>query len=777
MLENIRSEFETFLTTQLNQPQYDAVVQKNGALLVIAGAGSGKTRVITSRIINLILREEVSPSSIVALTFTNKAAGEMKERITKVLGVHHQLPFVGTFHSYCLLLLRSNPTLLPFPQFSILDADDQLSIIKKIIKKNSLEKQVTPSQIIHQISNIKNKSHLSLQTNDESLFPNQLVKEIYYAYETEKATAHAFDFDDLIINVLQLFKKEPFKESFQRRIKHLLVDEYQDTSHAQHQLLLSMALNQQKEFVLDSVCAVGDEDQSIYSWRGATVANMLKFQKDFSPTTKIKIEQNYRSVQQVLDAANSLIACNKLRNPKKLWSEKKAKNRILVLSCRSGEQEAEAIARFIQSLPTDKKLSLVAILYRTHFQSRNIEEALIYHSIPYHIVGGIRFYERKEIKDLLAYLRLIVFPFDKISLLRIINCPSRGLGQKFEELLFEEWNQNPFFTFSQLLEHLCTSPESELTPAKKLALQNFLALYQGLDNEQSITYLIDTIIEKVDYINYLRTSFDAREAEAKIENVRELVQSINHFEQKFTEKKNTHLSPDDPFYVQTNKPTLENFLYEVALLQEKTEKDQREDQVQMMTLHAAKGLEFDTVIITGLEEGILPSSKSLTTNEELEEERRLFYVGITRACHYLLLSHASYRSTYGSIVDQIPSRFLDEIDTRLLQKHDGEKLHSMQFTTLFKQWLGNKDFDSGLVTFSSATLAKKTTPSPTQHAPAKIEAKPTAVAWIKDQRVIHKAFGPGIITQVEKASDSDYYITAIFKAGKKKVLSSFLEKI
>lgn len=772
MIEQVKESFKTFLNTGLNKPQQDAVLQKDGALLVIAGAGSGKTRVITSRITNLILHENVEPSSIVALTFTNKAAGEMKERIVKTLGTHYRLPFIGTFHSYCLLLLRSNHHLLPFPQFSILDSDDQSQLLKKIIKRNALAKYVSPSQVCYTISNMKNKAFGPV-TADET-WTNPVFKEIYLTYESEKAQAHAFDFDDLILQVLQLFKTNlDFAKNFQHRIRHILVDEYQDTSHVQHQLLRYMTLNENNKFNLDSVCAVGDEDQSIYSWRGATVTNMLKFKTDFAPVSTIKIEQNYRSVKPILDAANGLIENNTLRNPKNLWSEREAKNRILVASCRSGEQEADTIAQCIKSIPHNKKRSDIAILYRTHFQSRTIEEALIHHAIPYKIIGGIRFYERKEIKDLLAYLRLVVNPFDKISLMRVINCPNRGLGEKFEEQLMIEWSKNPFLHFKQLLEFMLNAPgDVHLTPLKRAAVIEFLSFFQDLTSNDLPSKLIDHILLRTEYLSYLRNEYDPKEADTKVENVREFVQSITLFEQKKTTE-NKDLNPNDPFAASN---ILESFLYEVALLQEKADEHNTADQVQMMTLHAAKGLEFDTVIITGLEEGLLPNSKSLNTTDELEEERRLFYVGITRAKEYLLILNAGYRNSFGQITDQAPSRFLSEIPKKLIQSVDIEKMHSSQVKAHMAEWQGGK-LASSVVTFGGVLPVKTARiPSSKSEKPAtKITAQNTG-RWNKNDLVRHQAFGSGIITKVEKADGDEYYITAIFKCGSKKVLSSFLEK-
>ncbi len=683
------TEFNQFLKKELNKPQLQAVTDKKGPLIVIAGAGSGKTRVITARMANLIINEKVEPSSIVALTFTNKAANEMKERLIKFLENNNSedqedfypqvfnrknLPFVGTFHSYCLLLLRSNPTLLDFPKFTIMDGDDQKSLIKKTLKKFGLEKQFSVNEILYQISNLKNKL-----TQDFEDFSIPIVKELYMEYESEKAKAHSFDFDDLILNVLKIFKKnKEFRTRFQEKIKHLLIDEYQDTNAVQHELLKYISLDTKKKFCLDTLCAVGDEDQSIYSWRGAIATNMQKFQKDFKPVKLVKIEQNYRSVQPILQAANNVIENNKKRTHKELWSARKATDRILSVTCRSGKQEAYAIANLIESIQNDdssnkKPLNEIAILYRTHYQSRNIEEALISNSIAYKIIGGIRFYERKEIKDLLAYLRLIINPYERISLLRIINCPARGLGLKFEELLYEQWNQNPLLNFKQLLDYLLKNVEVNLTTSKKVALTDFLKIYKKLENIKKPSQQIETIIEEIKYFDYLKKQYDPKEAETKSENVNEFIQSIYNFEQD------------------NEKNNLEEFLYQITLMQEKTDdKENSNDQVQCMTLHAVKGLEFDTIIIVGLEEGLLPSRRSLNTNKELEEERRLFYVGMTRAKERLIMFHANYRNTYGQISDQVISRFLTEVPEKLIQGINITESSLSHITMYFKNWLGVK---------------------------------------------------------------------------------------
>ncbi|HJM68565.1 MAG TPA: UvrD-helicase domain-containing protein, partial [Candidatus Babeliales bacterium] len=592
-------QFNTFLDEQLNAEQKKAVTQATGNLLVIAGAGSGKTRVITARITNLILNEDVDPSSIVALTFTNKAAKEMKERIKKFLGSDIRLPFVGTFHSYCLQWLK-----IVYPtSFSIMDSDDQYKILSQIITRNNLKKFITARQATYHISNIKNQIICGA---DPSTIDSTML-EVYKQYEAEKSVSNCLDFDDLLIEVLKLFRSNAaFKTQFQSRLSHILIDEYQDTSVVQHELLKEMAKDG-KTVVADSVCIVGDEDQSIYSWRGATIDNIMNFKKDFPRAKTIKIEQNYRSAQQILDTAHSVIENNVKRNPKKLWSDKKGKDRVHQLSCASGYQEADSIAWLLQALPKDVALNQVAILYRTHFQSRSIEESLIKQSIPYTIIGGIQFYERKEIKDLIAYLRVIVNPFDRIALMRIINCPKRGLGQKFEEELLELWNSEPLLDFRQILKEVSTKQP----PSKQESIRNFLGIFHELTPEMTPDEAIDKILRRSMYHFYLKEEYDNKEAETKIDNTHEFIRAAEHF-------------------VQQGMNTISQMLTEIALMQEKMTKDSKKGaQVQLMTLHAAKGLEFHTVVIAGVEEGLLPSTRSLESMDDIEEERRLCYVGIT----------------------------------------------------------------------------------------------------------------------------------------------------
>ncbi len=751
-MDSLKKKFETFVQENLNPLQQQAVLHSKGPLLVVAGAGSGKTRIITTRITHLILNENVTPSSIIALTFTNKAATEMKERIATFLDKKNGMPFVGTFHAYCLQLLKTHPHLLKHPTFSILDEDDQRKIISRLIAKSHSGKKITAKQVAYHISKIKNsvlpnKQELEIPTNTDPL-----VRQLFAAYETEKELGKCFDFDDLLIEVLKIFQgNKEFKETFQSNIRHVLIDEYQDTNITQHELLKHMTLNK-KKFAVDSLCAVGDEDQSIYSWRGATVANIMNFKKDFPATKLITVDQNYRSVQQVLDAANHVITHNENRNPKSLWSQKKGTDRIRVLNCLSGYQEADAIAAFLQTLSRVSSLGSAAILYRAHYQSRTLEETFIKNSIPYRIIGGIQFYERAEIKDILAYLRLMVNPFDRVSFFRVVNTPSRGLGDKFEEQVYELWNEQPFLTFSQVCHELIT--QEKITKSKQTGLKNFLTVFEKQSHTSKPSEAAEHVIRTINYAEFLRGEHDPEQALEKIGNVKELLQAIKHFEDQ-------------------GITTVSGFLDTVALMQEKnTGKENKNEQVQLMTLHAAKGLEFDTVIITGLEEGVLPSSRSLLDTDALEEERRLLYVGITRTRERLLLTHARYRTTYGQMEQQIPSRFLTEIPEALAKDEDCSHWQNRHMLTYFSEWLNLKQqvLAPSIMTFGKPeqSKSKKVSDEPEEKGRKGLK---------KNQPVKHVKFGVGIVEDIEKKTDGTINITVRFKDGSKKIASNFLQTI
>ncbi len=766
----LQAKFNAFVQQNLNHEQQKAVTPNNGSFLVIAGAGSGKTRVITARITNLILNCGVEPSSIIALTFTNKAAQEMQHRIEQFLPNLRTKPHIATFHAYCLKLLKKNAALLKAHAFSVIDSQDALKLLQTIVKDRGLDKLFNPKQLLPMFSSYKMNETLHLELPTWSMHHAQQFMELYNAYEQQKRHSNYLDFDDLLYKTFHLFDSNPhFKENHIKHHRHILVDEYQDTNLIQHELLKQMTL-QGTQIVVDSVCAVGDEDQSIYSWRGATVKNILEFNQEFQNTKIIKLEQNYRSTQQILDVANSIIKNNVDRNHKQLWSCSTKQHQPMMLECLSDLQEAYSIAHLINLVSRTEKRSSIAILYRTHYQSRIIEEALIKESIPYKIIGGIQFYERKEIKDLLAYLRLLKNPFDRISFFRAINCPLRGLGEKFEEVFLQTWNENPLSTFKEVAAMVINNG---LIPMKQIAsVQSFTRLFDESllvedrntlpeASQPSVVSTLEHFIKRTEYISYLIDSCDKAEAETKRENVAEFLRAAEYFDEH-------------------NKSGLSQFLDDISLMQEQIKKDDASvDRISMMTLHSAKGLEFSTVILVGLEEGILPSNQSIG-QENVEEERRLFYVGITRAREKLLITHSKYRNVYGKMDQQRPSRFLSEIPQHLMVHQEAAHWTKSSFTTFFQDWLNNQKAPKAQATYKPhATPAH--TMSTTSHSSPSHSASASPTTFVKSshirrlQAVKHAKFGLGIAHHVEQKGDKTVVTVHFTHHGTKKIDSSFLE--
>lgn len=738
-----KKNFEHFVTTQLNHEQKTAVQAKDGTFLVIAGAGSGKTRVITARITNLILNHGVEPSSIIALTFTNKAAQEMQHRIGQFLPNLRTKPIIATFHAYCLKLLKKHNFLSNLPDFTVIDAADAQKLLQSIMKEKGLEKLFNAKQLLSFFSNFKMSDVLKLEEPLWNMHHAQQFIELYNAYEQQKRISNYLDFDDLLYKTYELFIKNPdFAASHLKHHRHILVDEYQDTNLIQHELLKQMT-QQQKKLVIDSVCAVGDEDQSIYSWRGAHVKNILEFHTEFIGTKKIKLEQNYRSTQQILDIANNIIKHNVDRNHKQLWSSNTKSHQPLLLECLSDLQEAALIAQLIHIISKQESLNSIAILYRTHYQSRIIEEALIKENIAYKMIGGISFYERKEIKDLLAYLRLVINPFDRISFFRVINCPARGLGEKFEEQFVQTWTQNPFCDWKEIAQILIS--EKQLAKKQESSLQEFLNFFKISKIDESVTNYLQHFIKVTGYLEYLTHSFEKIEAEEKCENVAEFLRAAAYFDEN-------------------QKSGLSQFLDEISLMQEMIKQDDlATERINMMTLHSAKGLEFNTVLLVGLEDGLLPSSQSIG-QENIQEERRLFYVGITRAREKLFISHSKYRNTFGKLDQQRPSRFLQEIPKNLLQQQEAAHWSKSSFITFFQDWVSGKE---------SKSVQKN-------NAPEKITSCTTSSfspSIKRLQTVQHEKFGLGIAHQVEQKGDKIFVTVHFTHHGTKKIESSFLSII
>lgn len=633
------------LTLGLNPEQKRAVEVTEGPLLIQAGAGSGKTKTLVHRIANILASSKATPYQILAVTFTNKAAKEMRLRLGEILGVNADdrsfLPFMGTFHSICVKLLRQDGSYVSVPpNFVIFDESDRLSAVKQACKSLQIdEKTYPPRQLSNLISSAKNEM-ISPQAY-ASIASSPLQKEaarVFPLYEKSLKEAGALDFDDLISKAVNLLENNPeVRKKWQQYFKYILIDEYQDTNAAQYKLV-KLLVNEN-----NNIAVVGDDWQSIYSWRGADYRNILNFERDYPKTTVIKLEQNYRSTKNILDAAHAVIANNSQRSTKKLWTESGGGMPVQVVPVGNERQEAEAVAMKIKTA-FDAKLNNYddfAILYRTNAQSRSLEEILMRFGIPYKIVGGVRFYDRKEIKDIIAYLRIIFQPEDKISFQRIVNVPARSIGKKSLDN-FLNWLSVEGFSLKVGLERVLEC--NDLTPKAK---KSFVELEDILSNLREIAEnappyaLLDSLIKRIEYLEFLDDK--TVQGESRKENVQELLGVAKQYQDQ----------------------GLEDFLEEVSLVSE-IEKNQTnnnyEGEVTLMTLHAAKGLEFNTVFMIGMEETILPHSRAQYDQHDMEEERRLCYVGMTRARKELYLLHASSRVLYGGVQHNPPSRFLSEID-------------------------------------------------------------------------------------------------------------------
>lgn len=740
-MDNSTEKFDNFCKEHLNPEQHLIVERQKGIMVVHAGAGSGKTRTITARIISLLTKQSVPAQALIALTFTNKAAREMKERVTHFLTSTHEIPFIGTFHSYCLYFLRSHREFLDIPDFAIMDSDDQDKLIKGIIARYNLSKQTTSRQLGALFSRLKNNA-LSGVINYDAI-PDPIARDTFALYEKEKAASRCLDFDDLLLVSLRLFKSQPsIKEKHQGKVRHLLVDEYQDTNQVQHALIREMSLTSHTTFSLDSLCVVGDEDQSIYSWRGAVASMMVSFKREFPEAHSHTLEQNYRSAQSILDVANHLIQHNSQRKPKNLWSTLEGGDRVRLLTCTSGYQEGQvlvALSSHYQSrgIPLKK----IAVLYRSHYQSRALEEALVRHSIAYTIVGGVQFYDRQEIKDLLAYLKLVANPYDRIAWTRAVNIPHRGLGDKFQELFLQAWDEYAGLDFKGVALRLLE--EQPFGPLKREALTSFIRFFTEFESNITPPELLEYFLQKIQYQAYLQETYETAEAQERFANVKELLQAIrSRHEQGVT--------------------TLHQLLEEIALLQEyKTANTEEQDHVSLMSLHAAKGLEFDTVMISGLEEGILPSGHSIGDFDAVEEERRLFYVGITRAQQRLLLTHARYRSTYKQLSEQRISRFIKELaPDSSLQTHDASQWNVPQMAAYFTLWFDGRS----AVPIRPAMQERRVFKAP--------DSKPGA--WYINQNVLHETFGRGIVRSIQEKGADHVYLTILFAQGIKKIAARFV---
>jgi DNA helicase-2/ATP-dependent DNA helicase PcrA len=651
------------LLTGLNGPQRDAVTHAGSPLLIVAGAGSGKTRVLTHRIAYLLAERDVHPGQIIAITFTNKAAGEMKERVAHLVGPRARLMWVSTFHSACVRILRAEHEHAGLKStFSIYDADDSRRLMQLVGRELDLDpKRYTSRGLAAQVSNLKNELVGPEEFKDRARGPQErAVAEAYELYQRRLREAHALDFDDIIMATVHLFQSHPHvAEAYRRRFRHVLVDEYQDTNHAQYQLI--------KELIgVDNpgeLCVVGDADQSIYAFRGATIRNILEFERDYPDARTILLEQNYRSTQTILSAANAVIDRNTSRKPKRLWSDQGAGEQIVGYVADTEHAEADWVAREIDRLHDreDVRPGDVAVFYRTNAQSRVFEEVFIRVGLPYKVVGGVRFYERKEVRDALAYLRAVINDDDTVSIRRILNTPKRGIGDRAEACV-EALSSRDRISFGQALRHAKDAPGIAARSANSIAefvqmLDDLRELAQTAPPEE----VLEAVLQRSGLLTELEESLDPQD-QGRVENLQELVSVAR----EYTERVEAQAEEEEP-----QAATLAGFLEQVALV---ADADQLPDDdpdhqgvVTLMTLHTAKGLEFPVVFLTGLEDGVFPHMRALGDNSELEEERRLAYVGITRARQRLYLSRAVTRGAWGQPQYNPPSRFTDELPPELIR--------------------------------------------------------------------------------------------------------------
>ncbi|MDR0846262.1 MAG: DNA helicase PcrA [Lactobacillales bacterium] len=713
------------LSVGMNPRQLEALSTTEGPLLIMAGAGSGKTRVVTHRIAYLIKGKYVQPWRILAITFTNKAAREMRERVGDLLGGAAQDVWISTFHAMCVRMLRRDAEKIGFTSnFSILDPAEQKSVLKGVIKRlNYDEKMISPKTAINKISDAKN--NLVGVAEYKAIYGRQPIMEkyaaVYAGYQAELVRNNSMDFDDLIMNVIKLFKLHPeVLEHYQDKFDYIHVDEYQDTNDAQYNLVKSLADKKQ------NICVVGDADQSIYAWRGANMNNILNFEKDYPAAKVVLLEQNYRSTKNILDVANCVIKNNKKRKDKALWTDRVAGDKVVSMHVKDERDEGRFIIEKIQECLASGKHSLrdFAVLYRTNAQSRTVEEMLIKSNIPYRIVGGHKFYDRKEIKDIIAYLKVLVNPADSISLNRIINVPKRAIGATSVSKLNEfaaAYDESVYNIMANALPTGVSAKLANTLGALRATFENWKTKAQDL----SLTETVQTLIKESGYEAELKRE-NTIESQARIENLEEFLSVTKEFDKRTDETVD-------------GLERISDFLNDVSLM---SEIDNVVDgqEVVLMTMHAAKGLEFPVVFIAGVEENIFPSGMALNENgqEGLEEERRLAYVGITRAERELYLLHAGTRMLYGRTQFNPPSRFISEIDRELLDAPGSSP---------------------------SGIRIGKAKPVETKETKAKAE-----VDWAVGDIVVHKRFGEGEVIEVT-ADDMTELLVEFPDQGQKRLLA------
>jgi len=736
----IQNDFYQIVERELNPPQREAVTYADGPLLVLAGAGSGKTRVISYRIAYLLAKGGLAPWNILAVTFTNKAAKEMQERVAALIGGSTRGLWIGTFHSICARILRFDGKVNGIdPNFSIYDRSDQLAAIKRARARCNMDniKQLTPGGIISEISKAKSRFLWPEEYADRASddFEDKIAK-IYIEYRNILRENNALDFDDILMQAVSLITKNPsVGDIYRTRFHYILVDEYQDTNRPQYLFLRELARDHHQ------ICVVGDDDQSIYRWRGADIQNILSFQKDYPEARAVRLEQNYRSTKNILAAAWHVVANNPHRHEKKLWTENGEGEKVGIVNLPDEESEAYCIGQTIQKLHDERKVPYghFAIFYRVNAQSRLFEEECVRRGLPYSIVGATAFYERKEVKDLLAYARLLLNPSDQVSFDRIINEPKRKLGSVSVQKLMDFAERERLPILSAALKAKEAGAESGLSLATQIAFHQFASLYErwrAQAGEFTLAQLLDKVLLESGYLDQLKDSKDPQD-EAREENLRELINAAGQFEE--TMERETS-APQNALIA------LQGFLENSALISDVDGLNDANDALVLMTVHSAKGLEFPYVFLAGMEEGLFPHQRSIQSEsvEAIEEERRLCYVGITRAKTRVYLSHASSRRLYNLREMTLPSRFLDEIPDAFK-----EQISWSTFT-------GEPDHDDNFTIEGEIPVTSKKSPKREQ--------------FVTGDTVVHKTFGLGVILSVD-GDPPKCYITVDFQSVGKKMLA------
>ena len=744
------------ILTGLNDKQREAVTCTEGPLLILAGAGSGKTRVLTHRIAYLMQEKGVDPYNIMAITFTNKAAGEMRERVNAIAGFGAEAVWVSTFHSACARILRRYADRIGYgTNFSIYDTDDSKQTMKTVLTRMEADpKRFTPKKILSVVSSCKNRMQTPADLAQEAVTRDEeIYAEAFKLYEQELFTNNAMDFDDLLLKSVELFRKD--KEvlaGYQERLRYICIDEYQDTNLVQFEFVRMLAAKYR------NLCVVGDDDQSIYKFRGADIRNILEFEKYFPDAHVVKLEQNYRSYGNILKGANAVIANNAGRKEKELWTAKEDGDKIRLKKYQNGPEEAAEVIRDIRKrVQNGEKLGSFAILYRTNAQSRLFEERLVMSNMPYQIIGGVNFYARKEIKDIMAYLKTIANARDDLAVKRIINVPKRGIGATSLTRV-DDYARINDMTFYEALTKAREIPGMGKAGEK---IGNFVLLirkFRTLSEEMGVSELIEQILKDTGYQQELIDE-DTEEALERIENLNELVSKAKYYEQE------------------NDEPTLDGFLEEVALVAEIDNMEENTEKILLLTIHSAKGLEFENVYLVGMEDGLFPGFHSIfdIDEEELEEERRLCYVGMTRAMKTLTLTMARERMTRGEYDVHRPSRFVEEIPPYLLDEDRAGK------SVFFEK---KKDEEA----FSFGSSSSKPV-NPGRQKPAYIQKsfnpkdykvqKASSLDYGVGDRVRHRKFGDGTVTDIVNGA-KDYEVSVNFDtAGTKRLFASFakLEKI